>query len=83
MPKFEDKPLPVFAAMKDVKWEPRLPDYEDLLFTATMKRMSTSRFGIVEAVAHQKDGETICSGQLTFSFIDWRKSDVLGDGSQS
>lgn len=69
MPKYKDKPLPVFAAMRNVEWKPQSPDYENLLFTATIKRAVASRFGVISAHAHV-EGLTLCTGELTFSFLD-------------
>lgn len=68
MPKYQDKPLPVFAAVNDVVWAPEMPHLDHLLFTATMKRMKLARFGVVSVYAHAH-GKNFCTGELTFSFL--------------
>lgn len=71
MPQYNQKPLPVFAAMRDVRWiDPHLYFTNPrLCFTADLKRAATMRFGIVSARAHVND-TVICSGELLFSFLD-------------
>lgn len=69
MPKYQDKPLPVFAAVNGVVWAPEMPHPDHLLFTATMKRMKMAKFGVVSVNAHA-NGKNFCTGELTFSFLD-------------
>lgn len=71
MPQYKQKPLPVFAAMRDVRWGNTHSRFLDqhLLFTAELKRAAAARFGVVCARAHV-DGAVMCSGELLFSFID-------------
>lgn len=68
MPKYQHLHLPVLAAMRHVTWETDPKDFQQLLFTAEMKRTTTSRFGIVNAYARSEE-RIICSGELTFSFL--------------
>ena len=67
MPEFANKPIPVFAAMKDVIWKDEGRKEGDLLYTAELKRTARGTFGVVDAHAHVC-GVTLCSGELTFSF---------------
>lgn len=69
MPMFADKPLPVFAAMRDVRWRRIEENYGEVLYRAKLLRTARSRFGVVEARA-ELGGHTLCSGELTFTFID-------------
>lgn len=69
MPIFADKPLPVFAAMRNIHWRQIEEHCGEILYSAKLSRIARNRFGVVEARAHL-DGQTLCSGELTFSFID-------------
>lgn len=68
MPMFMDKGLPVFAAMRDVRWSRVEESLGNVLYSAVLKRTARSRFGVIEARAHV-NGQTLCNGELTFSFV--------------
>lgn len=67
MPMYENRSLPVFAAMRNVQWTETKTLTGQVLYTAKLKRAVRSRFGIVDACA-RVDGSEACSGELVFSF---------------
>lgn len=68
MDQYKQKGIPIFAAMRNVRWEnTKVEDYGDLLFSAKMMRGNRGNFGVIRAIAHTENKE-ICSGDLTFSF---------------
>lgn len=69
MPIYSDKPIPVFAAMRNVKWIPDEGRVGVVTYAVELKRAIRSRFGVVDARAHLRE-HLLCSAEMTFSFLD-------------
>ena len=69
MDQYKQKGIPIFAAMRNVRWEHnKVQDDYDLIFSAKMIRGNRENFGVIRATAHTEKHE-VCSGNLTFSFV--------------
>lgn len=68
-PQYAKFELPVFASMRNVRWVDGPSDANTVEYHVELKR-KRARFGFVDAIALADGKVELCSGELSFSFLN-------------